>query len=125
MPRSLKVGPITHCPRKQVSGTRSKSAISDRNPRVFCCSSSFFVVVSQHCLDQKLQEEAERDQLETREKELGKEKDTLSTELLKLQAKKSGVTDPTEELQRELGVATEVNLNYHDTHAISSHVTGR
>eukprot|EP00752_Nemacystus_decipiens_P012922 g11436.t1 len=53
------------------------------------------------------QEEAERDELERQESQLGKEKDSLSTELMALQAKKNDATDPTEELERELQVATE------------------
>eukprot|EP00903_Cladosiphon_okamuranus_P016265 g15001.t1 len=52
-------------------------------------------------------EEAERDRLETQERQLGREKSKLSTELMALQAKKNDATDPTEELERELEIATE------------------
>lgn len=54
------------------------------------------------------QEEAERDGLEKQEMQLGREKSKLSTELMALQAKKNDATDPTEELERALEVATEV-----------------
>lgn len=39
------------------------------------------------------------------------EKTRLSTQLMALQATKSSAVDPTEELERDLEVATEVNLS--------------
>lgn len=40
-----------------------------------------------------------------------REKNKVSTELMALQAKKNDATDPTEELERELEIASEVHLN--------------
>lgn len=60
------------------------------------------------CNNNNQQEEGERDQLQRQESQLSREKSRLSTELMALQAKKNDATDPTEELERELEVATEV-----------------
>jgi len=56
------------------------------------------------------QETQERDGLEKQESQLVREKNKVSTELMALQAKKNDATDPTEELERELDIATEVHL---------------
>ncbi len=40
-----------------------------------------------------------------------REKNKVSTELMALQAKKNDAMDPTEELERELEIATEVNYS--------------
>lgn len=57
------------------------------------------------------QEETEREELERQESQLSREKSKLSTEIMALQAKKNDATDPTEELERALEVATEVKIS--------------
>lgn len=69
------------------------------------------ILVQQCATTKNHQEEAERDQLERQESQLGREKSKLSTELMALQAKKNDASDPTEELERELEVATEVQYS--------------
>lgn len=57
------------------------------------------------------QEQSRREELEKQKRQLEQEKNRLSTELMALQAKKNGSTDPTEELERELELASEVKRN--------------